>query len=218
LSLTSVDNDILLWSYYNNHTGFAIELSDLPIDNNAIFGPFPINYVEQYVILFPRAIELSNEHLLYLTNIKSSAWKHEKEWRVLLKRDNLSIPDYPPSNINDKNRLVNYSPEIIKSVILGFKFFKEFIPYEIDKKTYKFTIEEDNNSDVLSLKLKLLNHLILNNISVKQIQTKNNNSFCIEANEVSLEIIESNKTYLVRRITEKKTPNIRFAHKPGDSR
>jgi hypothetical protein len=99
---------------------------------------------------------------------------------------------------------------------LGFKFFKEFIPVEIDKRTYKFTkIENKETRNALKLKLRLLNHLVENKIPIKQIQTKDDNSFRIDSGSVSIEIVEIDKIYIVRRNEDKMTPNIRFLFTPG---
>lgn len=218
LSLASHGDNILLWSYYNNNEGFALEFSELPVDNIEIFGPFPINYKDKFEIIFPKSPDLSNEELLYVTNIKSKEWKHEGEWRLLLRREDLSIPNYPPSKGFDKRRLVDYSSSIVNSVILGFKYFKEFVPEVIDKRTYKYTVTEDNDANLVQLKVKLLNHLIDNQIPIKQIQTKDDNTFCIESAFVNIEILERDKVYVLEKREDKMTPNMRSIYVPGISK
>jgi hypothetical protein len=69
----------LIWSYYNNHQGFALELYNQLFDSGDVIGAFPINYAENYETIFPRSIKLDMEQLLYFTNVKSSQWRHEKE-------------------------------------------------------------------------------------------------------------------------------------------
>lgn len=210
LSLASIDNNILLWSYYTNHTGVAIEFQSLPIDNTEVFGPFPINYSGKYETLHPKTTELDNEHLLYLTNVKSTDWKHENEWRLLLRKDNLSIPNYKSEKLIDKNRLISYPKNIVNSIILGFKFFKGFIPYEVNKRTFKYTFNELDSKEYLNLKIEFLNYLVDTKISVKQIQTNEDNTFCIEAANVEIKIIERDKIYMVTRSRENKRANLRL--------
>lgn len=212
LSLASIDNNILLWSYYTNHTGVAVEFQSLPIDNTEVFGPFPVNYSDKYETLNPKTAELDNEHLLYLTNVKSTDWRHENEWRLLLRRNNLSIPNYKSEKLIDENRLISYPKNIVNSIILGFKFFKGFIPYEVNKRTFKYTVGELDSKEYLDLKIKLLNYLVDNKIIIKQIQTNEDSTFCIEAANVKIEIIERDKIYVVTRSRENKRANLRLTN------
>lgn len=211
LSLASIDNNILLWSYYTNNSGVAIEFQNLPIDKKETFGPYPINYTDNYETMHPKTTELDKERLLYLTNVKSLNWKHENEWRLLLRRDNLSIPNYRSETLLNTNRLVSYPKSNVKSVILGFKFFKGFIPYEIDKRTFRYTFDALDKTESLNLKTQLLNYLVDNNVPIKQVQTNEDNTFRIESANVNVEIIERDRVYIVTRSRENKRANLRLS-------
>ena len=199
-SMTGSGENLLLWSYYNSHKGFAVEFADFPIDNLNTFGPFPVNYAANYEVIYPKNAELKNEELLYLTNIKSDQWKHEEEWRIILKRKDLSIPHFSYLNHKNENRLFNYSPSIIKSVILGFSFFAGFYMTLLGEGTNDIEVEiKDLTDSTLKLKAELLNHLVSNHIKVKQVQTEDDKTFKVRTVEVKELIeIEKFKKYQIR--------------------
>lgn len=65
LSLTAKNNNLLMWSYYNNNEGFAIELKNIDFLDKNVYGPFPMNYQEEFETITPINIEIEKEELLY---------------------------------------------------------------------------------------------------------------------------------------------------------
>lgn len=202
LSLAKFDTDMLMWSYYSNHQGFAIKLKKNLFENLVdIIGPFPMNYSNSYETIYPRSVRLEDDKLLYVTNIKSSQWAHENEWRFLVNRNNMSIPNYNDNNLSESKRKVNYDLKNIETIYLGYKFFtgnitKSFL--EEDKELYQFNCDkEKKNTD--SLKVNILNFVIDNNIELKGIETEDNNTFKLKAVNYKVTVHVRDKEYLVER-------------------
>ncbi len=186
LSLAGVDNDMLMWSYYNSHQGFAIEFENQLFDTPEVHGAFPINYAESYETISPRSIALDIEQLLYVTNVKYSQWRHEKEWRFLVNRENMSIPNYTDPILQLDRRKVKYQRGKIKSIILGYKFFEDNITkthYGRGKRLYKFHPDK-NEKD--KLRLELINYIFDNDIKVREIEISEDNTFSLTVMNIKL--------------------------------
>lgn len=204
LSLAGINNDMLMWSYYTNHQGFVIEFDNQLYDSGEVIGPFPINYSKNYKTIFPRSIKLERENLLYATNVKSLRWKHEKEWRYLVNRDNMSIPNYKDSLLNEEKRKVNYHKGKVKSVILGYKFFQgnsTKTNLEKGKRLYQFQ-PKINKKD--KLKLKILDYILDNNLMLKEIEIEENNTFDLKVMDVKLSIRTKGFEYFIESENYKK--------------
>lgn len=206
LSLAGVDNDMLMWSYYNNHQGFALEFENQLFDDTEVLGAFPINYAENYETISPRSIKLDIEQLLYVTNIKYSQWSHEKEWRFLVNRENMSIPNYSDQILKLDKRKVSYKKNKVKSIILGYKFFEDNITkthFGKGKRLYKFNPDK-NDKD--KLRLKIINHILDNDIKVRKIEITEDNTFSLDVMDIKLICEQKGYEYFV--ISEYyKTPN-----------
>jgi hypothetical protein len=205
LSLTAKNNDLLMWSYYNNNEGFAVEFKNIHFLDKNIFGPFPMNYQEKFETILPQNIEIEKEKLLYLTNIKSKQWAHEEEWRYILNCPNISIPNYQDDNLEDEKRKVKYHLDCVDSVILGYKFFNTNISAKAEKDDNKFHYLFNccNNNGVPNqdnLKTDLLDFLIDNNISAKQIKTTDDNSFGLKAIPIKIGCKSKGKEYLIETL------------------
>lgn len=197
LSLAGIDNDMLMWSYYNNHQGFVLEFDNELYNNKNVIGAFPINYTENYETIFPRSIKLDLEHILYATNVKSLQWSHEKEWRFLVNRENMSIPSYDDPILKVDKRKVNYGAEKVKSIILGYKFFMDNITkthFGKGKRLYRFQPDK-NEKDVL--RLKILNFILDNNIKVREIEIAEDNSFTLNVMDIKLTCKQKGFEYFV---------------------
>lgn len=90
LSLTSCNNNELMWSFYANaHKGFAIGLkSNHPIfsdsfwnDKNLNVGLRKIKYEQQRRRFY---LEVNDKFCIDTLLYKSKAWKYEKEWRLII--------------------------------------------------------------------------------------------------------------------------------------
>lgn len=129
LSLTEKPDNILMWSHYSKHSGFVVEF-DYQKFPFIKYGPFPINYQK---VIQPISIKdyVLGLCILYQTNIKSNLWEYESEWRIIIDSgsEKMKIPDHKPEylkRLGGNERTFNYLFETIKSISLGFKFFKEF--------------------------------------------------------------------------------------------
>lgn len=206
LSLSGVDNDMLMWSYYNNHQGFAIEFENQIFNDTEVLGAFPINYKENYETISPRSIKLDIEQLLYVTNVKFSQWSHEQEWRFLVNRENMSIPNYTDPILKVDKRKVRYQANKVKSIILGYKFFEDNITmthFGKGKRLYRFQPEKNEND---KLRLKLINHILDNDIEIREIEIAEDNTFSL--NVMNIELICEQKGYEYFVISEYyKTPS-----------
>jgi len=161
LSLTSDPNNIVMWSYYNNHQGFCVEFdySKFPFK---YYGPFPINYQK---IIEPISIKESGPFLsvIYQTNIKSESWSHESEWRIIIdaQEDVMVSPNYEAiKKLGGSERNFNYPIEAINNISLGNRFFKPEEIKEIDIYTLEFKL----NSENANLKDSLLSFISANDI------------------------------------------------------
>ena len=192
LSLGSSDNSLLMWSYYTNHEGFAIRFEDINFANEVV-GPFPINYSKKYDVVYPESRKIPQEYLLYLTNIKSDAWCSEGEWRFILNRPNMSIPDYKNDELDDLKRLATCKSQNRK-IILGYKFFKGFNPKPIDTNSYIYSTEEE--SENLIQKRRLIDWLIDEKLEPEQINTTDDNSFKLLTKRIAIERV-GNESYKV---------------------
>ena len=129
LSLSANPLDIPMWSAYTDHNGFCIELdfSNFPYKT---VGPYPVNYLDKLesISINKNTIQLAT---IIQTNIKSSCWKYENEWRLLIECPadfymepfgywatelKKAYPDY-------HDRKFKYPMRCIKSVCLGKDFF-----------------------------------------------------------------------------------------------
>lgn len=186
LSLAGVDNDMLMWSYYNNHQGFVLEFDSALYNNKNVIGAFPINYTNNYETIFPRSIKLNLEHILYTTNVKSLQWSHEREWRFLVNKEDMSIPHYDDPILKADKRKIYYKAEKVKSIILGYKFFEDNITkthFRKGKRLFKFQPDK-NKKDVL--RLKIINFILDNNIKVREIEISEDNTFTLNVMNISL--------------------------------
>ncbi len=197
LSLSDIDSDLRMWSYYTNHRGFILNFKSDLFDTTEILGPFPINYSDNYDSVTPRSLAIERENLLYVTNIKSNHWKHENEWRFLLNRDNMSIPEYKDKILVDNKRRVAYKSDKLNSIVLGYKFFQENISgtkIGDKKRLFKFN-KADNPSD--NLRISILENIIENKLITKEIQIAEDNTFNLEVHDITITCIEKGVKYII---------------------
>lgn len=127
-----------MWAHYadSNH-GFAVKFN---IDNfhERMLGPYPVNYKENWT-----PIKLLDVHealaFLYMTNIKSTHWKYENEWRYIGVRPNMSFPFSDENKAFIENRKFEYSKNAIKVIMLGSRFLNGTVKENTDRK--RFIIE-----------------------------------------------------------------------------
>lgn len=83
LSLSSVNDDILMWGHYaDSHNGFCIEYSRTP-DNIMGKQSEPVNYEGNFPSLSAQEATSQSEAFKKLLLTKSTHWSYEKEWRII---------------------------------------------------------------------------------------------------------------------------------------
>ena len=127
LSLSEVNNNLLMWSHYaGNHTGFVIGFnsntdfvsSDISPTHNSV-NPIKVDY-QQARPQINRSAPVNLSMALPYLNKKSPDWAYEKEWRMVkLFADN----GYADNSIISPNGKVvyryNITPEAISDIIVG---------------------------------------------------------------------------------------------------
>lgn len=141
ISLTEQLNNILMWSYYNSNFGFAVKINTA-WKERSLFGPFPIQYLEEM-----KRIDVANYDLsvclLYQSCVKYELWKHENEWRYFT--HNPSGKYHPIHNPKElQSRKFQYNSEIIEEVILGYNFFNPVLVNAADSFNKVFVMDFRN--------------------------------------------------------------------------
>lgn len=105
LSLSSVPNNILMWSHYAlNHTGFAVGFDTSLLATNYDFDYIePINYQSTYPMI--SGLDDMTTQFYRKFFYKSDLWSYEKEWRI--------------SKNHIKNRIIKLTPNTISQIIIG---------------------------------------------------------------------------------------------------
>ncbi len=104
-SLSSIPDNILMWSHYsNNHTGFVVG-----IDTNSLIEDYDFDYIEPIIYQneYPliSGLDETTDQFYKKFFYKASLWGYEEEWRV-------------SKNHIDK-RIVKLNKETINQIIIG---------------------------------------------------------------------------------------------------
>jgi hypothetical protein len=105
LSLSSVPDNILMWSHYGlNHSGFVIGF-----DTNSLASEYDFDYIEpiNYQLNYPLISGLDETTTQFHKKFfyKSDLWNYEKEWRI--------------SKNHIKNRTIRLKAQTITEIIIG---------------------------------------------------------------------------------------------------
>lgn len=193
ISLSEHPDNILMWSYYAQNSGFVIKFKTVLLPKQ-FYGPFPINYSDKW-----NKIDLTdNEKIdslcaLYQTNIKNIKWLHEDEWRYLtFKKDGKYHPYCGNSNYETNGRKFSYDPESVEEVILGYDFFKlsEFVKKECTPEYFIIKIQNCSSQD--NWKIKFLNHIIQNSIKCSQVK-RSRDEYRFGFYNINLEQLKNNR-------------------------
>lgn len=160
-SMTANPNNILMWSYYCNHSGFCIEfdISKFPFK---YYGPFPINYQSKLeaISIKKNGVQIS---VIAQSNLKDKIWKHEDEWRLMIAapdgEEMLSSNFEILKRYGGHDRKFHYPLEAILSIALGNRFFDPDEIKEIDNTTLEINLKND-----FAQKSVLLDFIETNNI------------------------------------------------------
>lgn len=160
-SMTGNPNNILMWSYYCNHTGFCIEFDILRFPFK-FYGPFPINYQAKFEALSIKKIGL-HIGVLAQSNLKDKIWQHEKEWRLMIAAPDgqeMHSPNFDIlKRLGGHDRKFKYPLEAIKSIALGNRFFEPDEMHAIGNNTLDINLK--TNFEQKSI---MLDFLATNNI------------------------------------------------------
>jgi hypothetical protein len=170
ISLSSKENNILLWSYYAQNSGFAIKLKTALLPNSFI-GPFFINYTA----VLTKIVHLESNApmcLHYQTNVKEIKWENEDEWRYITFRpDGHYHPDYAKDDI--ASRKFYYRNDSIDEFILGYNFFNiKEISRQDGFDLIALRPPEGRGRNEKKLKRKLLSYIVKSGIPCSQIIRK----------------------------------------------
>ena len=169
LSLTTTNIDMRMWALYAQNSGFCLEFDTtlFPFIKN---GPFPIHYCRNIKpVIIDDNIDM-HIPMLIQTNVKHKHWEYEDEWRLLIQPprgvDLQTKGNKFVENLYDKyttvhNRKFHYPIEALKSVVLGFHFFRDVISsdrYVKKRNGFLLRYEKECNQtkvlDILSLKMR----------------------------------------------------------------
>ncbi len=105
-SLTSKNDNLLMWSHYgNSHSGFCIGLDKFEIFH-AVLGMFKkINYADKFPII--PMFGSGDLDMIELIMTKSLHWQYEDEYRI--------------TKVGSVNQIFKFSDSAIKEIVLGCK-------------------------------------------------------------------------------------------------
>lgn len=115
-SFSEVSNDILMWSHYSDsHKGMCIEFNRST--ENMLCHARPIEYPDDdifpYINYWLGPNENQLDELVKIILTKSKHWKHEKEWRLIQRPD--EIDEYY------RGHSVTCPDEMINGIIFGLR-------------------------------------------------------------------------------------------------
>lgn len=167
ICMTDNDTNDLMWAHYTNNEGFLIEF-DYTQFPKSFESPCPVNYIPSNKMLkiLSKDVLLS----LYVNSLlKKAIWKYENEFRFIvhdsLNRSFLTSGRFSNEDHNyiKASRLIQYPSKAIKKVILGFKFFNNFLV----EPTPEGKIVDFGNKGIIHKAL--IDNLIENNIRTEWI-------------------------------------------------
>lgn len=161
ISLTSNPNNIQMWSYYNDHKGFLVEIDPEGLEFD-YSGPFPINYREN-----PNTVKVSEfgtAAILYQSAIKDIHWQHEEEWRIIASsKEALESKGFKTlEKLDGIPREFHYSKDAIKTVALGNRFFTYDERKQISQKDLRINLD-NTAKESYRLKKRVLDYLVQSN-------------------------------------------------------
>lgn len=151
ISLTTSNDDMLMWTHYAKNRGFCLEF-DIAKFDFSIYSLSPIHYTNHF-----EPFKLSDVDdilaMLIQTNIKAKCWEYEKEWRMLVAAPDLMYmegfgPYADKIKFNDEhNRKFPYVVKALKSVCLGINFF-EGVSCFVSDKANEYAVSFPDNQDL----------------------------------------------------------------------
>ncbi|MGC9151571.1 MAG: DUF2971 domain-containing protein [Microbacter sp.] len=201
VSMSETSTDMLMWAHYSRHDGFLVNFKVDSLKNKFQFL-FPMNYIESLPDL-----QIDNTTLKFMisTNLKSSKWRYEKEWRLYYRSTPMLLPNvgYLHKEMNEKwirkarrtpkERKAKYDKCDINYVSLGYKFILEEDHLKINRQIILLNIKD-------KLKSKLVDYLIENGISIRMISYGDVANFGLRELPVSIIKIEADYKYEINTL------------------
>ncbi len=170
ISMTDAKNqNPSLWANYtNNHRGFSITFKSESVKQIAM-GPFKVDYIDTLEKLTYENKNF-NALVLWLISIKSKYWSTEEEWRFIGRGiDKMYIPFQHygrEMDLKKQNRKLYLPENAIENVTLGYFFFNYDNKMLNNRNQVVVDLNKENDQE---LKIKLLNHIKNNNISLSMV-------------------------------------------------
>jgi hypothetical protein len=188
ISFTENPDDILMWAYYSENSGFVLKFKTELLPKDSFYGPFPINYAETFEKI--DCTEYDNSVcILYHSNVKNVMWKPENEWRYLkYNRNGNYHPIYAHSFENIETRKSVYDPKALEEVILGYDFFS-INEIDFNERTTEYDIINiPDGSTPNNWKIKFLDQIVKNALQCSQV-IRNREEIKLGIREIKIEKI-----------------------------
>ncbi len=195
-SLTESPKNTLMWAHYSKNSGFVTELNYHKFNPESFFGPFPINYMEDFD---PMSINDAHgfEAHLYQTNVKQNAWEYEAEWRfITFKKNQMHLPGIGEGQTKKANRHFSIK-DCFLSITLGHNFF------DMSKELVPFPHINELHIIIFGNKLRLVNLAINKNIDIYWIINPDylhDASFNLSRKKLDLIRIDKNRFKVINHI------------------
>lgn len=190
------DKDIL-WGYYTNQEGFAIEFNTTILTKEWSGAKLlQVSYLKDPKDVPKCSLENPNDYLLNWVSFKKEIWENEEEWRFVFHFDECNGYN-PIFNLGDKKfRQKNYSPKAVCNLVLGYRFFQEQINNDRKlKRTSKvdsFIFTPDDNQ----FKWYVLSYVYQNGIDLFQIEVSE--EFRIRKRKIEILNMSSSQVVIYR--------------------
>ncbi len=162
ISLTENEMNNLMWGHYSSDSGFKIKftteklIESINKDNEQNILLFPIKYIKNKLHI---DISIYGKNLPLLVDISTKVkdWDYENEWRIVITKTAMSVPNSLVSVKEDyngkNNRFVSFDVISIEEIVLGFNFFngKNFTN-KISKTSDEFQIDSKSQDATNFLK------------------------------------------------------------------
>lgn len=163
ISLTASDKNELMWPHYTQEKGFQIKFNSQNLESSLqekegedrCHGLFPINYTDKLNPIDFSDFQNPAIPFFYATNIKSSKWNYEQEWRFLISKNQMGVPNSKAGLSTEKdylgiegNRRAFYDRNLVEEITLGNNFFtqKDFQIERVDEQVILIKpIESENH-------------------------------------------------------------------------
>lgn len=139
-SLSKVYDSLLMWAYYNKHTGICVGLDMEKAKGylskaqcGLVSGAWEMEVQYENIIEKPDYFQNAREHFSYLLSTKAKVWEHEQEVRLVLidpSPEIMGLPYKPnktdgPIDWKEVRAYPHIGGECFDSVYLGIKIDKD---------------------------------------------------------------------------------------------